>query len=194
METAGQVLVTADGEFPYTWFHAHSGGVTALAREGLGWRTRSRPTPGRRRGLTATRPRGGALLGGRRSAAEPFLAACRRAGCAAERLRDVKIEEVGESGRAVTLTVDGHEVNAARLRIELGSTTMRSTLLTELTCDGKSVVMAGRGYGHGVGMPQWGAYALAEDGMTGEEIALHYYNRLRLVTLWRAPAQSKNGG
>lgn len=193
-ETAGQVLVTADGEFPYTWFHAHSGGVTALAREGLGWRDAEPSYTRSTEGLDSDAAPPEARSWRATFAAEPFLAACRRAGCAAERLRDVKVEEVGESGRAVTLTVDGHEVNAARLRIELGSTTMRSTLLTELTCDGKSVVMAGRGYGHGVGMPQWGAYALAEDGMTGEEIALHYYNGLRLVTLWRAPAQSKNGG
>ena len=36
-ETCGQVLLTASGELPYAWFHAHSGGKTALAREGLGW-------------------------------------------------------------------------------------------------------------------------------------------------------------
>ena len=76
------------------------------------------------------------------------------------------------------------EVSAARLRIALGSTVMRSTLLTELSSDGEPIRMAGRGYGHGVGMPQWGAYALAQDGLRGEDIALHYYNGLHLVTLW----------
>ena len=35
-ETEGLVL-SAGGELPYAWFHAHSGGLTALAREGLGW-------------------------------------------------------------------------------------------------------------------------------------------------------------
>ena len=35
-ETGGLVL-SAGGELPYAWFHAHSGGLTALAREGLGW-------------------------------------------------------------------------------------------------------------------------------------------------------------
>lgn len=34
-ETEGLVL-SAGGELPYAWFHAHSGGLTALAREGLG--------------------------------------------------------------------------------------------------------------------------------------------------------------
>ena len=40
------------------------------------------------------------------------------------------------------------------------------------------------GYGHGVGMPQWGAYHLAKLGKSAEEIALHYYNGLRLVRVW----------
>ena len=34
-ETEGLVL-SAGGELPYAWFHAHSGGLTALAREGQG--------------------------------------------------------------------------------------------------------------------------------------------------------------
>lgn len=35
-ETEGLVL-SAGGELPYAWFHAHSGGLTAAGREGLGW-------------------------------------------------------------------------------------------------------------------------------------------------------------
>ena len=75
--------------------------------------------------------------------------------------------ERGESGRALTLSVDGSQVSAPELRLALGSTVMRSTLLTELSSDGQTVHMAGKGYGHGVGMSQWGAYALAMDGLTG---------------------------
>lgn len=63
-ETRGEVL-NAGGELPYAWFHAHSGGLTARAKEGLdyekaepgvirsasrGWKTtkpRRRPPTGR---------------------------------------------------------------------------------------------------------------------------------------------------
>jgi stage II sporulation protein D len=96
----------------------------------------------------------------------------------------VQVGQKGKSGRAVTLLVDGTTVNAARLRISLGSTKMRSTLLTELSVEGNVIQMSGRGYGHGVGMPQWGAYALAKAGMSGEEISLHYYNGLRVAKIW----------
>lgn len=35
-ETRGLVL-SCEGELPYAWFHAHSGGMTEYARAGLGW-------------------------------------------------------------------------------------------------------------------------------------------------------------
>ena len=38
-ETAGEVLLAEDGSLPYAWFHAHSGGTTALAQESLDWRS-----------------------------------------------------------------------------------------------------------------------------------------------------------
>ncbi|MBI3591866.1 MAG: SpoIID/LytB domain-containing protein [Candidatus Melainabacteria bacterium] len=40
---------------------------------------------------------------------------------------------------------------------------------------------AGRGFGHGLGLSQWGAKALAEEGFTYEQILAHYYPGARLV-------------
>ena len=183
-ETAGLVLIDPAGNLPYTWFHAHSGGMTALAREGLGWKDAepaytlitqgldSPDAPPEAQSWSADFPR------------EEFLAACRQVGADPRSIDDISIYEKGGSGRAVTLMVDGEKVPAAELRIALGSTVMRSTLLTELSTDGRTVHMEGRGYGHGVGMPQWGAYALAMDGHTGKEIALHYYSDLRVAKMW----------
>ncbi|MEB3301567.1 MAG: SpoIID/LytB domain-containing protein, partial [Cyanobacteriota bacterium] len=37
------------------------------------------------------------------------------------------------------------------------------------------LTVKGRGYGHGVGLSQWGAYALALRGKSYEEILRHYY-------------------
>ena len=36
-------------------------------------------------------------------------------------------------------------------------------------------VISGRGWGHGVGMAQWGAYGFAQQGSTYDEILSHYY-------------------
>ena len=40
---------------------------------------------------------------------------------------------------------------------------------------GNEFVFYGRGWGHGVGMCQWGAMAMAEQGYTAEQILTHYY-------------------
>ncbi|MEB3317430.1 MAG: SpoIID/LytB domain-containing protein [Cyanobacteriota bacterium] len=44
------------------------------------------------------------------------------------------------------------------------------------------LVAEGRGYGHGVGMSQWGAYALALQGKSHEDILRHYYRGAVLRT------------
>ena len=61
---------------------------------------------------------------------------------------------------------------------------MRSTLLTSIKYQGGKIIMAGKGYGHGVGMPQWGAYGLAEEGMKGEEIVMQYFKDVQVVPMW----------
>ena len=40
---------------------------------------------------------------------------------------------------------------------------------------GNEFVFYGRGWGHGVGMCQWGAMAMADNGYTAEQILMHYY-------------------
>jgi stage II sporulation protein D len=44
--------------------------------------------------------------------------------------------------------------------------------------DGRALVATGRGWGHGVGMVQWGAYGKARRGFSAEEILAAYYGGL----------------
>jgi SpoIID/LytB domain protein len=48
-----------------------------------------------------------------------------------------------------------------------------------LDCEDGKVVIEGRGWGHGVGMSQWGARSKAERGMSYDDILAAYYNGLR---------------
>ena len=84
----------------------------------------------------------------------------------------------------VNVTVNGKAVSAAAFRIALGSTEMRSTLIDSITFSDGRVVISGRGYGHGVGMSQWGAYAMAQDGEQAQDIVLHYFQNVEIVPLW----------
>lgn len=183
-ETSGEILIAQDGTLPYTWFHSHSGGTTALAREALDWQHAEPAHTRVTEGLDSSKAPANVREWSAEFTGDEFLAACRDAGYPVRSCRSITIAETGPSGRAVTLNIDGTIVNAARLRISLGSTKMRSTLLTEMSAGDGVIRMSGRGYGHGVGMPQWGAYALAEDGWLAEEIALHYYSDLRIIRAW----------
>ncbi len=183
-ETAGLILLTEDGMLPYPWFHSHSGGMTETARDGIDWQGEEPSHIRVTEGLDSPDAPDYVQTWTAEFTEAEFIAACRKAGAWVDSCRKISIAQKGESGRAVTFRVDGTAVNAARLRISLGSTRMRSTLLTELSVEGGVIRMAGRGYGHGVGMPQWGAYALAQQGWPAEKIALHYYKGLRIVKAW----------
>ena len=51
----------------------------------------------------------------------------------------------------------------------------------------------GGGWGHGVGMSQWGAYGLARKGWTDGRILRHYYRGTRVVRWRRAPRHIRVG-
>ncbi|MDP9265977.1 MAG: SpoIID/LytB domain-containing protein [Chloroflexota bacterium] len=44
-------------------------------------------------------------------------------------------------------------------------------------------VFSGRGFGHGVGMSQWGAEAMARGGASSEQILTHYYRGIQLTAV-----------
>ena len=75
------------------------------------------------------------------------------------------------AGSVETLSVGGVSVKGARLRSILG---LRSACFDWEARDGKLVFFV-TGYGHGVGMSQYGANAMAAAGADYREILTHYY-------------------
>lgn len=104
-------------------------------------------------------------------------------------LKEVKIGKKDSGGRAVTLRLVGangtKEVNANGLRVGLDPEKMQSTMLRKINVEGNSVVMEGAGFGHGVGMSQWGAYTMAKDGKNAEEIIKYYFKDIEFARLWK---------
>lgn len=90
----------------------------------------------------------------------------------------VEVPERTASLRAIAVTVRGSR-GAARLRGNdfrriVGYDTLKSTLFAA-SVDGGVVRFSGRGYGHGVGLCQWGAKGMAEQGYTARQILDFYY-------------------
>ena len=81
-----------------------------------------------------------------------------------------------QGGGVDKITIRGQEYRGTRLRSLLG---LRSTAF-EIRVDGDWIYITTRGYGHRVGMSQYGAKAMAEQGSTYEEILAHYYVGTRL--------------
>lgn len=76
-----------------------------------------------------------------------------------------------DSGRLGTVTLGGVTVTGPVLRNLFG---LRSTA-TSIKVDDKNVVFTTTGYGHGVGMSQYGANAFAQEGKSYKEILTWYY-------------------
>jgi stage II sporulation protein D len=88
------------------------------------------------------------------------------------------------SGRAEQIRLGSQTVSGSSLRLALGSEKVRSMLLTDLRVEGGQLVLAGKGFGHGVGLCQWGARLLAEQGKSPEEIVQFYHRNVEIQKRW----------
>ncbi|MER3461242.1 MAG: cell division protein [candidate division GAL15 bacterium] len=107
----------------------------------------------------------------------------RRGGVAVRGLRAVEVAEVSESGRALRVRLvgmEGLEISGHRLRMLVGPDVLRSTLFWVRT-EGGMVTFEGRGWGHGVGLSQWGARGMALRGFDFVRILQHYYTGVQVV-------------
>lgn len=76
-----------------------------------------------------------------------------------------------DSGTLLSLEVGNITVSGAQLRSAFG---LRSAAVNVIYEDGEFILTA-KGYGHGVGMSQYGAQQLALQGKSWQEIIRHYY-------------------
>lgn len=84
-----------------------------------------------------------------------------------------------EGGGVDTMVIRGKTFTGPRLRSALG---LRSTAFS-VSVDGKTITVTTRGFGHRVGMSQYGAQAMAQSGSSCAEILAHYYTGAELVRL-----------
>lgn len=96
-----------------------------------------------------------------------------------------RIANQGKSGRAITVQLGNVIISGADLRTALGTRAVRSTLFTDFAVRNGRLVIKGRGFGHGVGMSQWGAKALAEKGRSAEQIVRYFFRGIRIESAWK---------
>ncbi len=166
-------LVTYGGRPIFAAYHANSGGHTEDSENVWGTAypyLRGVPDP---YALTAERLSWTATL-----PLEDVARALARGGVPVGSVDSVEPGRVTPWGRAITVRVRGRdgsvaEVPANRFRLLVGPGVVRSTMFTT-SRRGPDAIFTGRGSGHGVGLDQWGARAMAAQGADYQQI-LHYY-------------------
>ncbi len=85
-----------------------------------------------------------------------------------------------DSGSVDTVEIFGEAFTGAEIQKAFR---LRSTVFSLRLVDGQAVFDV-KGYGHGVGMSQFGANAMANNGKTYQEILCHYYTDVKLACLY----------
>lgn len=83
----------------------------------------------------------------------------------------LKVLTVSDSGTVLTASAGDMTVSGSDIRQALG---LRSAAF-EVRYEREEAVITTKGYGHGVGMSQYGADAMAAQGSSWQEILAHYY-------------------
>lgn len=183
-KTRGEVALYG-GDYIRAWFHAYAGPRTALPDEGLEFKGENPPyiqivdspaeknIPETEKDWKASFP----------------LARVREAvrevgGGDPGAIESASISKKGPSGRATLIKINKIEVPAPSLRLALGSTEMRSTFIDQIGIGEGGLYLSGTGFGHGVGMCQWGARALAEEGRSPDEIVNYFFHDITLARAW----------
>lgn len=182
-KTRGMVAVY-QGNFVRAWFHAYCGGITATPKAGLNFQGEEPPYL-----KPVENPCREYVDDKTEFWSKTFSKAEIRAAVisiANEDPGDFTNIEIGESenGRAINFVIGGVNVSAPEMRLALGSTEFRSTVVDEPVITGNEVKFAGRGYGHGVGLCQWGAKGWADEGLSAEEIVENFFPGVDIQKLW----------
>lgn len=115
--------------------------------------------------------------------------------CLPKELQDKRIKSVdvtrtlpGGHALEVSITLENSsrivKLNATNEFKRAISQKLRSTLWDRIEDKGDSISIIGRGYGHGAGLCQVGAYEMAKDGKTAAEILEYYYPGAKLKKVY----------
>ncbi len=176
LSTAGETLWFR-GLRALAYFSKDCGGHTASPDEV--W-TKAKTVP-----YLQSKPDNFCAAGGRREWAADLsradlTAALAAGGVARPGWQTLTVARRGESGRAVTLRLDSVEVSAEDFRLAVGQSLGWNRIPStwfEVSQQGDRFEFHGRGMGHGVGLCQKGAAAMAAQGRSASQILDEYFPR-----------------
>lgn len=91
----------------------------------------------------------------------------------------IKLGEVSEGGKIKYITIDGTEITGREMRTIFN---LNSTNFNFIQTSNEIEIVT-TGYGHGVGMSQWGADGMADEGYNYKEILKHYFTDVDIASM-----------
>jgi stage II sporulation protein D len=95
------------------------------------------------------------------------------------KIKNIKIKGKTSAGAAKKLKIIHSKgevtLNAYQFRLAVDAWQIKSHAFDFIKTDGDKFYFKGRGWGHKVGLCQWGAKGMAEKGKTYKEILAHFY-------------------
>lgn len=185
--TRGEVM-TYDNRFVRGWFHAYSGGITAWAKEGLDYKEEEPPFT-----ASVELPENEYVPDDVKEWTAEYSAAelnglLGTAGLNVGDIQGLEITEKGPSGRVTLITVTGTQgeetISGPEFRLAVDSTKMKSALVRDFTFENGVLTITGTGYGHGVGLSQWDAFMLAEEGKSPREIVETFFEGVEIRKIY----------
>jgi stage II sporulation protein D len=188
-KTRGQVL-TYQNRYIKGWYHASSGGVTTSAKDGLGYKGPEPPYISSVKSPEAKYTPKDELYWQTTLTSPEINAALRKMRLTeVGRVKKLEILKRSSTHRATLLRFIGDkgatDVDGADFRVNYGPEKLRSIWISdEMETTPAGINVKGRGFGHGVGMSQWGAYELAKSNWSPQRIVKHYYPKTKVAKIW----------
>ena len=89
---------------------------------------------------------------------------------------NIEVTAKTSTGRTKTLKINGEELQGRDLATKLS---LRSNYF-DIVQNEKNITITTKGFGHGVGMSQYGANGMAKEGYTYDQILKHYYQNTEI--------------
>jgi stage II sporulation protein D len=173
LETQCKIL-SYDGKFAHTVFHANCGGHTEDPKYIWNWKDTPPYLKGVKCGYCAGAPH--AKWG--KTLSESFIRK-QLSDNNIGKIKSIQIKGKTSAGTAKKLKITHSKgevtLNAYQFRIAVDAGQIKSHAFGFIKTDGDKFHFKGRGWGHKVGLCQWGAKGMAEKGKTYKEILAYFY-------------------
>ncbi|MDT3696616.1 MAG: SpoIID/LytB domain-containing protein [Ignavibacterium sp.] len=98
------------------------------------------------------------------------------------RVNELKINLINTDGQIKNISLFSNNIRSI-IKTSDGSSILRSTMFNITLDSNKNVLINGKGFGHGVGMCQWGAIGQSKQGISYKDILNHYYPGTEIILI-----------